>query len=130
MSFLFRAEALERDGHACVNCGAPATEVHHIVPRARGGRDVLGNLASLCDECHAQVHGDAMATFRSLQAAGRERAMAAGVKFGRKRSYSPEQAEEVRRLIAEGGSQRKVAKRTGLAATTIRRILAQQDAAA
>jgi len=54
---------------------------------------------------------------------GRARAQAAGVKFGRKRSYSADQATLVRRLIGEGQSQRQVAKATGLSATTVRRVL-------
>ena len=55
---------------------------------------------------------------------GRERAMTAGVKFGRKRSYSSDQSALVVRLIGEGQSQRQVAKATGLSATTVRRVLA------
>lgn len=55
---------------------------------------------------------------------GRQRAQAAGVKFGRKRSYGADQATLVRRLIGEGQSQREVARATGLSATTVRRVLA------
>lgn len=47
-----RAAALERDDYRCVACGAPATEVHHIVPVAAGGHDDIDNLASLCHACH------------------------------------------------------------------------------
>lgn len=54
---------------------------------------------------------------------GRVRAMTAGVKFGRKRSYSPAQADHVLRLIGEGMTHRTVAAATGLSATTVRRIL-------
>lgn len=54
---------------------------------------------------------------------GRQRALAAGVKFGRKRTYRPEQAAHVRRLVAEGTPHRKVAAMVGLSATTVRRIL-------
>ena len=35
----------------CALCGAPATEVDHIVPRAWGGGHT-GNLQSLCQRCH------------------------------------------------------------------------------
>jgi 5-methylcytosine-specific restriction protein A len=47
-----RALVLERDHHTCVLCGAPATEVDHVVPRAEGGTDELTNLRSLCEPCH------------------------------------------------------------------------------
>ena len=56
---------------------------------------------------------------------GRLRALAAGVKFGRKRGYKPEQAEHVRKLAADGTPHRKVAAMVGLSATTVRRILAE-----
>jgi hypothetical protein len=37
----------------CRDCGAPATEVHHIRGRAAGhGPD---NLASLCGPCHSVI---------------------------------------------------------------------------
>jgi DNA invertase Pin-like site-specific DNA recombinase len=56
---------------------------------------------------------------------GRLRALAAGVKFGRKRGYKPAQAEHVRKLAADGTPHRKVAAMVGLSATTVRRILAE-----
>lgn len=40
----------------CVNCGAPATCEHHIVPIALGGNDIPSNRASLCDKCHGAIH--------------------------------------------------------------------------
>lgn len=33
----------------------PATEVHHIVARRNGGRDVEENLMSLCKSCHSRI---------------------------------------------------------------------------
>jgi hypothetical protein len=37
----------------CAQCGAPATEVHHVRGRAAGhGPD---NLRSLCHRCHAAI---------------------------------------------------------------------------
>jgi 5-methylcytosine-specific restriction endonuclease McrA len=50
-----RRLVLERDGHRCQMCGALATEVDHIQPRAQGGSDELANLRSLCRPCHAMV---------------------------------------------------------------------------
>jgi hypothetical protein len=54
-----REQALQRDRFRCVECGAFAVEVDHIIERERGGRDVLGNLRSLCGDCHAERHGRA-----------------------------------------------------------------------
>jgi hypothetical protein len=39
----------------CHECGAPATEVHHIRGRAAGHGP--GNLRSLCHPCHATITG-------------------------------------------------------------------------
>jgi hypothetical protein len=40
----------------CVNCGAPATCEHHIVPISLGGNDIPSNKAPLCDKCHGAIH--------------------------------------------------------------------------
>ncbi|MGY6696094.1 MAG: HNH endonuclease [Roseinatronobacter sp.] len=52
-----RAAALTRDKHLCQPCKragrvAPATEVDHIVPKAKGGADTLENTQSICGPCH------------------------------------------------------------------------------
>ncbi len=52
-----RAAALRRDGGRCQLCGAPASEVDHVVPHAAGGSDNLGNLRSLCQPCHRHRTG-------------------------------------------------------------------------
>jgi ATP-dependent DNA helicase RecQ len=55
-----RQVVLARDNWTCVECGEqpPQEEldVHHLVPRAAGGRDVAGNCVVLCDGCHAGRH--------------------------------------------------------------------------
>jgi 5-methylcytosine-specific restriction endonuclease McrA len=39
-----------------VRCGAPAKDVHHIIPLAKGGSNSLLNLIHICDECHSRRH--------------------------------------------------------------------------
>jgi hypothetical protein len=60
-----REAVFERDRGECVNCGASAPDetldVHHIVPRGRGGSDRLSNLALLCRQCHDAAHDEATA---------------------------------------------------------------------
>jgi hypothetical protein len=62
-----RVAVLERDHHACRNCGwsharkianDPRTflELHHIEHHADGGENTLGNLITLCNVCHDDVH--------------------------------------------------------------------------
>jgi 5-methylcytosine-specific restriction protein A len=36
--------------------GEPYLEIHHIVARADGGQDVIGNVVALCPNCHRRMH--------------------------------------------------------------------------
>lgn len=58
-----RQIALERDGHCCVVCGAPATATHHRVFKQAGGDSrhpermhAVSVLASVCAPCHDRAH--------------------------------------------------------------------------
>jgi 5-methylcytosine-specific restriction endonuclease McrA len=52
----------ERDGHACVYCGATAESsgsalhLDHLIPRAAGGLDVAENLVLACRSCNCARH--------------------------------------------------------------------------
>lgn len=51
-----------RDDETCQVCGREqrtiegTLNVHHIVPRSKGGPDVPSNLVALCQDCHHDVH--------------------------------------------------------------------------
>ena len=54
-----RREVLARDRHTCQapGCGRRRfLEVHHVVPRGRGGSNEPGNLVTLCSGCHRLMH--------------------------------------------------------------------------
>ncbi|MBQ0113290.1 MAG: HNH endonuclease [Bacteroidales bacterium] len=57
-----REYCLMRDKYLCVNCGAPAEEVHHkihLTPQNIGDKSISlnpNNLASLCRACHFEQH--------------------------------------------------------------------------
>lgn len=51
-----RQQALDRDRGRCVICGAPATEVDHLVRVADGGADDPANLRAICAHCHTERH--------------------------------------------------------------------------
>jgi len=54
-----RRAVLARDGHQCRTRGCNAKhflEVHHIVPRNRGGTNDEANLITLCSSCHRLNH--------------------------------------------------------------------------
>lgn len=49
-----RMAVIQRDGFRCMCCGKQDVrlEVHHIMPRRLGGTNQMGNLISLCKQCH------------------------------------------------------------------------------
>jgi 5-methylcytosine-specific restriction endonuclease McrA len=47
---------LERENYTCALCCNPANDVHHVVPRAQGGRSNPQNLIAICRLCHAKLH--------------------------------------------------------------------------
>ena len=54
-----RRAVLARDGHRCTTKGCNAKhflEVHHVVPRSRGGSNDEANLVTLCSACHRFAH--------------------------------------------------------------------------
>lgn len=69
-----REAVIERDRGQCVNCQAsgPDTtlDIHHIVPRGRGGSDKLSNLALLCRQCHDAAHGEGTAPTVQFESTG------------------------------------------------------------
>src|SRR5258706_7278181 len=56
-----RARIFERDGWACIRCGATdGLTVDHVLARSLGGTDALSNLQTLCGRCNtrkAQIEG-------------------------------------------------------------------------
>ena len=57
-----RKQRLELDNYTCQKCGFDGhdcpnkLQVHHKVPLARGGRNKLSNLITLCIKCHKKQH--------------------------------------------------------------------------
>jgi 5-methylcytosine-specific restriction endonuclease McrA len=68
-----RAKVLRRDGNACTVCGAPASEVDHVVPVAEGGSHELHNLAAICTPCHLRKTAEERARGRQRAAARKPR---------------------------------------------------------
>jgi hypothetical protein len=54
-----RREVMVRDGFCCraPGCGSRwFLEVHHLIPRSKGGSSEPGNLVTLCARCHRYLH--------------------------------------------------------------------------
>ena len=54
----YKQAAKARDGYKCQCCGKKGCrlEVHHLLPRSRGGSNKLANLITLCSGCHHLAH--------------------------------------------------------------------------
>ena len=48
----------ERDSYTCILCTNHYSDIHHYIPRGRGGRNNPHNLVCLCRPCHMQLHGE------------------------------------------------------------------------
>lgn len=57
-SKMVRDKVKEQYDNQCAQCGGRACHVHHVMPRARGGRNVFTNGLLLCNDCHKAVHAD------------------------------------------------------------------------
>lgn len=55
------------EGEECVYCGDPAQAADHVFPRARGGWDVLDNLAPACKHCNAVKHDRLLTEWQSAE---------------------------------------------------------------
>ncbi|GAB3034086.1 HNH endonuclease [Natronobiforma cellulositropha] len=63
-----RRQVYDRDDYTCRNCGirggqygSAELHAHHIVPISSGGSHALTNLSTMCAECHAAIHTNAVA---------------------------------------------------------------------
>ena len=52
-----KLEVAERDNYKCLLCGNYTTAPpHHIIYKSEGGKDELGNLATICTKHHTTIH--------------------------------------------------------------------------
>ncbi|MBK7189467.1 MAG: HNH endonuclease [bacterium] len=92
-----RRAVLARDRHRCTTPGCGATaflEVHHVVPRRRGGSNQAANLVTLCGRCHAFAHEEAPreAALAPAQVRAKRRTRVGGRPHLRRRKSRREQA--------------------------------------
>jgi hypothetical protein len=57
---------IENCGKVCVDCGEAGREgkplhAHHLIPKARGGKNVIRNGIALCPDCHRIRHDNSLA---------------------------------------------------------------------
>ena len=53
-----RKAVYRRDGYRCALCDSTRfLQIHHVMPRGKGGTNSPHNLITLCSDCHALAHG-------------------------------------------------------------------------
>jgi len=58
-----RKRVLARDQYTCVYCNGEATQVDHVIPRAKGGTHDLDNLVACCATCNSRKGSRSHASF-------------------------------------------------------------------
>ena len=66
----------------CVACGQRATDVDHIISRAKGGSDEWSNLQSLCHSCHSRKTAQVDSTWGGGD--GRDKSVEVFLKYRRR----------------------------------------------
>jgi hypothetical protein len=108
----------------CVACGRKSDlHDHHLLPRGLDGPDIETNVITLCGDCHNIIH-DRDVRWNELLKTGRERALAAGIKFGRKPKLTPDQRQEAMRRRAKGETLASIADSYGVHLSQISRLAA------
>ena len=101
-----RSQRYRRRVTDCVECGATATEDHHVVPRSRSGTFTV----PLCGSCHGRAHGISRPTdIGALTRNGLERARSQGVILGRPTRLDPLLHLRIHQLREQGLSLQKIA---------------------
>ena len=53
-----RRAVYKRDGWRCALCDSTKyIQIHHVIPRGKGGNNDKCNLITLCADCHCMAHG-------------------------------------------------------------------------
>lgn len=59
-----RKQIYRRDGFRCALCDSTeGLQLHHYIPRGKGGKDCPMNMITLCWRCHAAAHGSIVHDF-------------------------------------------------------------------
>jgi len=48
----------EQDFIPCEYSGQRAVDIHHLIPRSQGGKDIIDNLMALSRQVHNKAHND------------------------------------------------------------------------
>lgn len=74
------AKVVMIDLDKCFECGKPKDDMHHVIPKSKGGTKTI----PLCSKCHGLVHDRNFVKHRKLMLEGIEKAKLLGKYTGRK----------------------------------------------
>lgn len=112
------------DTSKCFECGAPKQDMHHVIPKSKGGTKTL----PLCAKCHGLVHDRDFVKHRRLQKEGIARAKAAGKYTGRKVGsvLSDEKFlsrhKDIIKYLNDKNSVRAIVSKTGKSSATVMKV--------
>ena len=113
------------DTDICYECGNPKEELHHIIPKSRGGKKTI----PLCVDCHGKAH-DITNRRLLIDAAkvGRDKYVANGGKLGRKKGsvingekFLSNHIDVIESLL-NGNSVRKTMELTDKSSGTVQKV--------
>lgn len=67
-----RIRVLKRDNYICQYCGDDATQVDHVIPRAKGGGHDMENLVACCARCNSRKGSRGEASFLGVLSTDRK----------------------------------------------------------
>jgi len=109
------------DNMACFECGNPAQELHHVVPRVVGGTKIV----PLCSTCHGLIHigRKGRGNVSELSKIGIAKARERGVVMGRPKCYTKEDLVQIRAWWRGNVSQAEIARRLNISRQSVIRAL-------
>lgn len=119
-------KTLTIDLSKCFECDEPMKDMHHVVPKSKGGKRTL----PLCAKCHGLVHDRNFLKHRQLHMEGVQRAKAEGKFKGRVKGSTDsdekilERYKEIVEVIKENPtlSFRKIVKSTNFSLGTVQKV--------
>lgn len=113
------------DLDVCFECGKPMEEMHHIIPKSRGGKKTI----PLCIDCHGKAHNiEHRRLILNAAREGLKKYIENGGKVGRKKGYKKtkdkilDDHKDVVKYLKKGLSVRKVMEKTNKSSGTVQKV--------
>ena len=108
----------------CFECGGLKDDMHHVIPKSKGGTKTI----PLCAKCHGLIHDKDFVRHRRLLLEGVKRAKELGKYAGRKKGAIQTNQDvlnkhnDVVELLTQNNSIRSIVEITKKSSTTIQKV--------